>query len=162
MACKGNIGPPVWSQRVGRPRVLVEGSDEAWRRATMAELEKYGYDVLGCAGPDLDHDEHCPAVEGERCPGSAHADVVVCDLDLTDGHAAQVPRAVARELRDGASVIVVLDEPEEADGDLDGCRLVERPASPVEVVVEVERAVDDLRNTPAPMPIHSRRQLWGR
>jgi hypothetical protein len=146
------VDPPSWSPRSGRPRVLVEAGDETWRRSTADDLEGCGYEVIGCAGPEPDHRELCPAVDGGRCPGAAHADVVICRFDSSDEHTRGLPAAVAHELRDGASVLLLVD-PTDTDrhkGALEGCRVLHRPVAREVLLAEVATAVDDLAHTPVP------------
>jgi AmiR/NasT family two-component response regulator len=156
--------PPVWPPRAGRPRVLVEARDDGWRRTTVTVLEQRGYEVIGCVGPRSESDEPCPAVEGGRCPGAAHADVVICDFDAADHHTRSLPTAVAHELREGASVIVLVGP---ADAHLhrdvlEGCRVLHRPVGQEDLLGAVATAVDELVHTPAPRSGSTRPVKWSR
>jgi hypothetical protein len=155
------VDPPSWPPRQGRPRVLIEARDDAWRGATVRVLGDRGYEVIGCAGPRPDLDEACPAIDGGRCPGAAHADVVICDFDPGDDRTRNLPTVVAHELREGASVIVLVDP---ADGArhrdaLEGCRLLHRPVGQEDLLAAVGTAVDELRATPPPRTGPDRRVI---
>lgn len=157
------VDPPSWGPRQGRPRVLVEARDDRWRAGTVGALEAGGYEVIGCEGPKPELEEPCPAVDGARCPGAAHADVVVCDFDPTDAHSRSLPGAVAHELREGASVLV-LASPEDAARHreaLEGCRLLHHPVDQDDLLAEVAIAVDELVHTPAPQTGRTR-PPWAR
>lgn len=147
--------PPVWPPRDDRPRVLVECSGDGRRDRLVAVLEGRNHAVIDCAGPKPDEGHLCPAVEGGRCPGAAHADVVVCDLDERDPSSLEVPEAVAHELRVGASVIVVVSEEvaRRHEDELADCRLLCRPVTPDEVLAAVDEALEDLARTPPPRPL---------
>ena len=154
--------PPIWPPRHGRSRVLVEARDPERRRRLGSALETSGYEVLDCEGPDPDHDHLCPAVEGGRCPGAAHADVVVCSFDDNDPHTRGLPTAVVRELRAGAVAIVLVEESLAAryEQELEGCRLLADAVPVDDVVAAVAEALDELSRTPPPRPFRSRRLIW--
>ena len=147
--------PPVWAPRDSRRRVLVECSDAERRAGVVAVLEGRNHTVIDCTGPKPDDGRPCPAVEGGRCPGAAHADVVVCDFDERDPSSLAVPGAVAHELRAGASVIVVVSEQVAGrhEDALAGCRLLYRPVTTDEIAAAVDVALEDLARTPAPRPL---------
>jgi hypothetical protein len=158
------VDPPVWPTRQGEARALVEAAEEAERHWLEEALVAAGYEVLCCAGPRPEAGAPCPAVDGDRCPGAAHADVVVCSFDDTDEHRRSIPGAVAHELREGASVVALVD-PDAAGpcrDDLIDCRQLLRPVTTEAVLTAVADAVADLVDTPEPEPVHSRRQRWPR
>lgn len=65
---------PVWPQRGGHPRVLVEAEGGRWHREAAARAA--GLDVLVCPGP-LSKWSHCPALDRRSCPLADGADLVV-------------------------------------------------------------------------------------
>ena len=149
---------PTWPDRDGRPRVLVEARDGALRDAVGDALGD-GYVVVDCPGPA--DGQVCPAVAGDRCATAAHADVVVCDVGAGDEHSRALPRAVARELREGASVIVAVTRPvaerhPEAFAD---CRVLLQPVHRAELRAAVAEAVDHLVDTPV-HHVHGPRLAW--
>jgi hypothetical protein len=130
----------------------------------VAALEGRHYQVIDCEGSQPDQGHLCPAVEGGRCPGAAHADVVVCEFDDGDQHSRGVPAAVIHELRAGASVIVMVEESvaDRCREELDGCRLLYRPVAADELLDAVAAALKDLAATPPPRPSRSHGLSWAR
>lgn len=159
MAERRLLSAPVWPARDDRARVLVEARDEARRTATERTLGAGGYEVLSCTGPVAGHDEDCPAVGGGRCHAAAHADVVVCDLDLTDPYCRDIPAAVVREMRAGAAVVVLTDGggAELHLDELEGCRLLDAPVDDDRLLQEVAAALEHLAEAPRPTPLRPRR-----
>lgn len=63
---------PTWPGHHDRPRVLVEGGSR-WHAEDEARAA--GLQLLACAGPQ--GGRRCPALDGQRCPLAAGADVIV-------------------------------------------------------------------------------------
>jgi hypothetical protein len=154
----------MWPSREGCPRVLVEARDDERRTTMVTAFEGRHYQVIDCEGPKHEGDHLCPVMEGERCPGAAHADVVVCDFDDSDPYSRGLPAAVVHELRAGASVIVQVAAPvaDRYREELEGCRLLYRPVALQELLDAVAAALDDLADTPAPRPLRSHGPAWAR
>jgi predicted metal-dependent phosphoesterase TrpH len=117
------------------------------------------YTVVDCEGPH--EGEVCPAVEEQRCITAAHADVVICDFLPGDDHSRALPQAVARELREGASVIVQVARPAaETHADaVAGLRVLHHPVRREDLRGAVAAAVKDLAATPVRV-VHGPRHGW--
>lgn len=66
-------------------RILVEHADGAARWALTGALERAGFEVAVCSGPDELPDHRCPLVETGRCDLVEGADVVVTGLEGATG-----------------------------------------------------------------------------
>jgi DNA-binding NtrC family response regulator len=119
---------PSWPERAGRPRVLVEDHDGATRTASIAILQRAGYDAAGCPGPAELAGGRCPLVDSGKCALAQDADAIVCSLRLSARANADVLRA-HRRAHPSVPVIVEVTGPQaKALGHLlDGCRQVAFP-----------------------------------
>lgn len=100
---------PTWPRSRGGPRVLVEGAAGHWHANAGAEAA--GMQVLCCSGPTRGR-PRCPALDGERCPLAAGADmIVIAPSSTTDDWSAL--RAAHRDVHPGVPVYV-----ERSRGDL--------------------------------------------
>lgn len=90
---------PSWPEPTGAPRILVENPDPAMAWANARELDRAGYQVVTCLGPegapDLFPFGRCRLVDRGVCPLAEDADVVVFGLRF--GH--DRSRGVFRALR---------------------------------------------------------------
>jgi hypothetical protein len=68
---------PGWPPIRTHPRVLVEGRGA--RGPTARELERAGFEMMGCAGPGA-RGVRCPALKGEPCALAAGAGAIVVAL----------------------------------------------------------------------------------
>lgn len=74
-----------WSERQGRPRVLVENPDTAQLWAYAGILRDAGYDVATCTGEHPDGKDRCPLIEAGHCGLVEGADVVVSTCSIHRG-----------------------------------------------------------------------------
>ena len=86
---------PGWSARRA-PRVLLEVDDGAEAFARLRVLERAGYHVSWCPGPDGHPTRRCPLVTEGSCPLADDADVVVTALRLHHDSTREVLGALAR------------------------------------------------------------------
>jgi hypothetical protein len=66
------------------PRVLVEESDGAVRSSIVRLLEREGFQVVGCGGPDDNAGSRCPLMKPASCPAAAEADVIFFSFPLSN------------------------------------------------------------------------------
>lgn len=104
-----------------QPRVLIECGVPLAALDRMDALERAGFQVDWCSGPDH---HHCPVLDGISCQAVAAADVVITALgaDALDVAVASavvhpdvpqvtlLPRFVAREVADAVHVGTVIPE----------------------------------------------------
>jgi hypothetical protein len=138
--------PGTWPDDAsGRIRVLVESEDGAVRWACENVLARAGFEVATCGGPD--ELGACALVETRACPLEAGADVVVCNLSLSDPANRDVVRALCGH-RDARTVIV-----EAPDADVVRhrhvvwpCSIAQHPMTGKGLVADVRRVlgVDDV------------------
>jgi DNA-binding NarL/FixJ family response regulator len=117
--------------------VLVEHPDEATGLAIACGLRFAGFAVAVCPGP-RGHGQ-CPLTGPAGCAPAHDADLVVCSL----GYEQETAREVLRELRTRYPATPLLVEvPSEVDANLrallDGCNLLQAPATPEQVVIAVQ------------------------
>lgn len=129
--------PPAGS---GRVRVVVEDVDGAARWACARVLERAGYEVTTCGGPDANGGV-CRLVDTGHCGLVAGADVVVCALNLRRPENAAVLDAL-RARAAHLPTVVVIPEPDVARNRdlLAGCVVVAAPPTARELVDAVARA----------------------
>jgi len=65
-----------------RLRLLIESEDGAEVVAIRNLLDRHGYDVSWCPGPDARRSSRCPLVRKGTCRLVDEADAVLCTLDL--------------------------------------------------------------------------------
>ncbi len=129
------VKPQPW--RWDHPRVLVEHPDEEAGLAIASGLRFAGYAVAVCPGPrGLGQ---CPLTGAAGCVSVHDADLVVCSL----GYERAEAREVLRELRTRyPHMPLVVEAPSDADAELsgllDGCRRLEAPATPEQIVAAVQ------------------------
>ena len=135
--------PNEWPEPWLEPRVLVEEADEVGRWATVRLLERSGFEVGECPGPDAARGWECPIPRGEACPLVEGADAIVFSLSL----GSEENRAILGTHRQSLlerPVCVEATEPE-ASGNrhlLEGCRVVS-PGGLGDLVSEVVSALKD-------------------
>lgn len=135
------IRPGPW--QFGRPRVLIEHSDDAVSREYADALRRAGYSVAICHGPSAERDptERCGLVGGEPCAAVDGADIVVSGLGIRAPEKRAVLEALRRHYPDKPLVVEV------APGDLDDCadlvdglHLVFAPVGATELLAAVDDA----------------------
>jgi CheY-like chemotaxis protein len=89
--------------------VVIENADRASALAQTAALDRAGFSVVSCGGPDALPGGVCPVVDGDGCPWIEAADVVLYDLDLDVAKDHEVLQALRRAY---PAVPVVLEVPE--------------------------------------------------
>jgi hypothetical protein len=126
-------------RRDHRVNVLVEQRDTAVRDVIERRLERAGYRVTTCGGPESQRDG-CPLLRGRRCALLDDADVVVNSLHLGAGtHRAIL--AAQRRARSGGIVVEATRPQLEHFADLvEGCEPLLVPYRSTDVLVAVDRA----------------------
>jgi CheY-like chemotaxis protein len=102
--------PAAWPERAGRARVLIEDSDGGTSAAARQILQKAGYDVAVCCGPEYLSDRRCPLVADGTCAAAAGADVILCSLRLGMPENAAVVRAL-RAQHPSTPIVISVTEP---------------------------------------------------
>lgn len=134
-------GDREWpAPRGERLRVVVEDADGAERWACTRVLQRAGYDVATCGGPDANGGA-CRLVDTGRCGLVEGADVVVYNLST----ARDANVAVLDALRERAAhvpTVVVIPEPDIARHRerLTNCVVVCAPLTSTDLVEAVARA----------------------
>jgi DNA-binding NtrC family response regulator len=134
------LEPDAWAPDWSRPRVLVEDPDGAVRVAAQRILERAGFEVSTCAGPDPGRT--CPEVTRDGCPALDTADVVYASLDWHREEHREVLRAQRRRHPE-VPVVVEISRPdaERLPDLLEGCDVVHVPADGATTVAAVRRAL---------------------
>lgn len=124
-----------------RPRVLVEAVEWGTREHAAAVLRNHGYDTVTCPGPE-GAGQRCRLAAGEGCSAAEGVDVVVHALRPWDPRNVEALRALRRRLP-GLRVVVEVAAPDVArqNLDLEGCVVLEAPASAAGLVAAVDRAL---------------------
>lgn len=139
--------PPQWEGDLSWPapkgervRVLVEDADGAARWAWTRVLERAGYEVATCGGPDANGGV-CRLVDSGRCGLVDGADVVVYNLNAARAANAAVLDAL-RERAAHVPTVVVMPEPDipRHRERLAGCVVLPAPPTASDVVDAVARA----------------------
>jgi len=65
-------------------RVVIEHEDTAWQVAASRALERAGFEVVCCDGPNKLRHRGCPLLAGRPCELVDSADVVINGLGLRD------------------------------------------------------------------------------
>lgn len=125
-----------------RPRVLVEAVEWGTREHAAAVLRERGYDAVTCPGPE-GAGQRCRLAAGEGCSAVEGVDVVVHSLRPWDPRNIEALRALRRRVPPGR-VIVEVAAPEAARRkvDLEGCVVLEAPASATQLLEAVARALE--------------------
>jgi hypothetical protein len=120
--------------------VLVEDPDGATRSSAARVLERAGFEVAACPGPDADAGRYCPEVRDGSCPLVAGADVVYTNLPWQLPDSREVLRA-HRRCSPRTPVVVEICEPQVSQvGDLlDGCQVVHVPSGSATMLGAVRR-----------------------
>lgn len=134
------LEPGAWSERRARPRVLVEDPDGAVLAASRRILEREGFEVATCAGPEPGH--RCPEVTRASCPLMQGVDVIYSSLDWHRPEHREV-LAAQRAHHPDVPVVVEIARPQAAHEEdlLAGCEVVHVPASGAMMVAAVQRAL---------------------
>lgn len=88
-----------------RPRVLLETPDPGDAFACWRILERNGYEVSWCPGPDGSPPGTCPLVTSGQCALAGDADVIVSSLGLRRSSARCVLGALRRRLPDTPVIV---------------------------------------------------------
>ena len=134
-------------------RVLVECPPEQTPDVVAGILERHGYAVRTCEGPDKRH--HCPLVTTGACNLVSGADVVINLFGASDQHASEVLGALTEERRPPA-VITEMPTPEiqrrtESDDwwfDRDRVNIVASPLTTATLLEAVEAALAEQGKKP--------------
>ena len=121
--------PGTWSERTGRPRVLIEDPDGAILWASEDFLRREGLDVAVCGGPETMGCRRCPLVTSGDCALAEGADVIYTSLRWHNPESREVLRAL-RAQHPRTPVVVEIPEPDVkrfADV-LTGCQVVHVPS----------------------------------
>jgi hypothetical protein len=135
------IRPDPWTY--GRPRALIEHSDEAVAFRYVDTLRRAGYSVAVCRGPSGERHppEKCVLLTGDRCAAVDGADVVVSGLGIRVPEKRAVLEALRRHHPEKPLVVEVEAGELDGFGDLvDGVHLVVSPVEPEELVTAVDAA----------------------
>ena len=134
------LEPGAWAEDRGRPRILVEDPDGAVRTASQHILERAGYEVVTCAGPEPGR--RCAEVAAPGCALLRDADVVYTSLDWHRPEHREVLRA-QRAHHPDLPVVVEISRPEGAKQPelLAGCEVVHLPADGATMVAAVRHAL---------------------
>lgn len=134
------LEPGAWAEGEARPRVLVEDPDGAVLAASRRILEREGFEVATCAGPEPGH--RCPEVTSAGCPLMQGVDVIYSSLDWHEPEHREVLEA-QRAHHPGVPVIVEIARPQAAHEEalLEGCEVVHMPADGAVMVAAVRRAL---------------------
>ena len=135
------IRPDPWAY--GRPRVLIEHSDEAVSARYVDTLRRAGYAVAVCRGPSGEGrpPEKCVLASGERCVAVDGADVVVSGLGVRGPEKRAVLEALRSHHPTKPLVVEVAAGELDSFGELvDGVHLVVSPVEPDELLAAVEAA----------------------
>jgi hypothetical protein len=132
------IRPGPWP--FGRPRVLIEHSDDAVALEYADALRRAGYSVAICRGPSGERDprEKCVLVSGEPCAAVDGADIVVSGLGVRTPEKRAVLEALRRHHPEKPLVVEMTPGDLEDCGDLvDGLHLVFSPVRTAELLEAV-------------------------
>lgn len=139
---RGTWEPGGWPRRSDRQRVLVEDPDGALRTASERLLQREGFDVAVCPGPEEMGSRHCPAVACGECPLVEGADVVYANLRWSLPASREVLQA-HRTCYAGTPVVVEVSQPEETRSPelFAGCTVVHVPVGGDAMVGAIRKAL---------------------
>lgn len=123
------------------PRVLIEHADGDRADALAVSLRRAGYAVAICPGPAPD--DRCPLADDENCAAAEGADLVVSGLGLELAGTRDALAALRTRLpRTPLIVEAPLQHAARWYRLVEGCELVEPPASPDHVVERVRALLE--------------------
>ena len=135
--------PPGWPQDHDRPRVLVEAWDGALRWAEEGFLEREGFEVRSCAGPEGLGAARCPLAVGDGCALAEGADVIYNQLGLRPKTHRDVAVALRAQFPNTPIVLEVSIDEAKREAELLDAFHVETGATTGRGVVEgVKRALE--------------------
>ncbi|MEX2557701.1 MAG: hypothetical protein WEB06_18980 [Actinomycetota bacterium] len=135
--------PDEWPEPSLEPRVLVENADDFARWATRRLLERSGFEVADCSGPDAGHGWQCPVTQGEPCTQVEGADAIVFSLDLRSDEGREILASHRQELSERPVVAEVTAPEAGRHRDLlDDCAVV-NPSGLGDLVGAVVSALKD-------------------
>lgn len=105
--------------------VVVENAGRSSAGAQIAALDRAGFTVVACGGPDALPGRVCPLVTAGRCPWIDAADVVLHDLDPDKPEHLTILQTL-RRIHSEVPVVVEVPVQTARDHveDLDGCHVV--------------------------------------
>ena len=122
------------TRRSAPVRVLVETDDPALAICDFAAFVEAGFSVEVCGGTADGHP--CPALDGQRCPSVAEADVV-----FNTFHDSGLRQAVAAAVHDSAADVAMVVSTPAVDDDLPaGCTRIRDVTSVPGQVAALRRA----------------------
>jgi CheY-like chemotaxis protein len=132
----------AWPERTDRPRVLVEDPDGAVLDVSRRALERQGFDVQVCTGPQGMGRRTCPLLHGEGCRLAAGADVVYTALAGSGSVGVDVVRTLhGRYPRTPVVAEVTTLEHVQHLEALEGCQVVHVPCGLAEMTAAVTAAL---------------------
>jgi DNA-binding response OmpR family regulator len=139
VSTRHSLSPQPWPW--AGPRVLVEHADGERADALLDAFRRAGYAVAVCAGPLPD--ERCPLTCDEGCAAADGADLIVSSLGLQTSETRDVLASLRRRLpRTPLLVEAPTDDVAQWAEFVDGCKLVDAPAGPDELVATVRAALE--------------------
>lgn len=121
--------PGTWSSRTERPRVLIEDPDGAIRWASKRFLQRQGFDVAVCPGPEAMGARRCPEVSCGTCPLAEGADIIYMNLGWNNPESRDVLQAHRSRYPDTPVVVEITDPNAKRFPDiLTGCQRVPAPS----------------------------------
>lgn len=122
-----------------RTRVLIEATEWYHRERVASVLRAEGYDTVACPGPE-GAGQRCRLAAGEGCVAAEQADVVVHALGPWDRRNVEALRALRSRLPD-LPIVVEARGARRDRTELEGCVVVEAPASGPALLDAVSRAL---------------------
>jgi hypothetical protein len=134
--------PGRWPERTTRPRVLLEDPDGAILATGELFLQRQGFDVAACLGPQRMGHRRCQLTTGGRCQLAQDADVVYSSLSWSDPNSREVLVALRAEYpRTPVVVEILARDVEGLRADLDGCHLAASPTRRATMVTAIRSAL---------------------
>jgi CheY-like chemotaxis protein len=122
--------------------VLIEDPDGAVRSSAARFLQREGFDVAVCAGPEAMEGSSCPEVSDGACPLVEDADLVYTSLRWSRPDGREVLRA-HRRCYPETPVVVEICQPQAAQvGELlDGCHVVHVPCGNAKMLGAIQETL---------------------
>ena len=131
-----------WTGRCSKFHVVLETPDPGDAFACWRLLERNGYDVSWCPGPNRSQAGPCPLVESGRCKLVEDASVVVSSLNLQRSSSRRVVLALERHLPDVPVIVVANGSASEQWPELlAGRRTLRAPVTAESLLASVKEAL---------------------